>query len=29
MALRRNVWNPPPIDSCPMIARQLGDRDSQ
>ena len=27
LALRRNVWNPPPIDSCPMIARQPGDRD--
>src|ERR1035441_2263057 len=27
-ALRRNVWNPAPIDSCPMIARQQGDCDS-
>jgi hypothetical protein len=27
-ALRRNVWNPAPIDSCPMIAWQQGDCDS-
>ena len=27
-ALRRNVWNPAPIDRCPMIACRQEDSDS-